>query len=111
LPRGAYGLTLAALLAWVGAVAACAPRPQAVHHRVAIRGMTFEPHTLRVAQGDTVTWVNQDIVPHTVTGAGDRWDSGEVAPAGRFTWVVGTDGTVGYECRYHPMMTAELVVE
>ena len=73
--------------------------------------MAFEPATLEVAPGDTVTWINQDIVPHTVTGAGERWDSGELAPEGRFIWVVTAEGPMRYECRYHPMMTGELTVD
>ena len=34
---------------------------------VRIRGMRFEPHELEVAVGDTVTWINEDAVTHTVT--------------------------------------------
>ena len=34
---------------------------------VRIRGMRFEPHEIEVAVGDTVTWVNEDAVTHTVT--------------------------------------------
>lgn len=34
---------------------------------VRIRGMRFEPHEIEVAVGETVTWVNEDAVTHTVT--------------------------------------------
>lgn len=34
---------------------------------VRIRGMRFEPRTLEVPRGATVTWINEDAVTHTVT--------------------------------------------
>ena len=34
---------------------------------VRIRGMRFEPREIEVSVGDTVTWVNEDAVTHTVT--------------------------------------------
>ena len=38
---------------------------------VDIANFKYEPDTISVSAGDTVTWTNQDGVPHTVT-AGDR---------------------------------------
>jgi plastocyanin len=105
------GVTLAAVLGVAGIAPGCAPESRAMHHEVEIRALAFEPATLAVAPGDTVTWINRDIVPHTVTGAGELWDSGELAPDGRFTWVVVADSGVGYDCRYHPMMTGALTVD
>lgn len=34
---------------------------------VRIRGMRFEPYELEIAAGDTVSWINEDAVTHTVT--------------------------------------------
>ena len=57
----AAGLFYARLSAAVGAT-----------HTVAIDGVKFDPETIAVKAGDTVVWVNQDPVPHTVTSqAGD----------------------------------------
>ncbi len=39
-------------------------------HRVVIHGLKYEPETLVVRRGDTVVWVNEDPMPHTVTAAG-----------------------------------------
>src|SRR4051812_33592238 len=35
--------------------------------QIAIGNFTFTPKTLTVAVGTTVTWVNRDDIPHTVT--------------------------------------------
>lgn len=96
-----------AVLACAGAVACSGPGGPA-HHRVEIRDADFHPRTLSVAPGDTVTWINRDVVPHTVTSDGGGWDSGHLAARERFTLVVPEGGTGGYACLYHPAMTAAL---
>ena len=79
-------------------------------HTVAIRDFAYQPPVLSVAPGDTVTWTNADIVPHTVTFADasgpDHVDAGD-------TWqrVVTAGDTLRYWCRYHPAMTGVLVVD
>ena len=36
-------------------------------HTVTIEGMRFQPEMLTVERGDTIVWVNKDLVPHTAT--------------------------------------------
>jgi len=79
-------------------------------HVVAIEGMAFPPATLTVKRGDTVTWRNQDLVPHTVTAKG-RFDSGEIAAGRSWSWVATAPGTYEYVCAYHPGMRAAIVVQ
>lgn len=78
-------------------------------HRVDIRGLAFRPRALVVAVGDTVSWVNHDIVPHTVTFGDGAADRDEVPPGTRFTLIVSTRQTLSYRCRYHPSMTGTVV--
>lgn len=73
---------------------------------MAIEGLRFAPALLLVTPGDTVTWTNRDVVPHTVTGAG--WDSGELGLDDRFTRVVMASDLGAYSCRYHPTMAGTL---
>ncbi|HKV69618.1 MAG TPA: plastocyanin/azurin family copper-binding protein [Gemmatimonadales bacterium] len=80
-----------------------------VRHRVDIRGLAFHPRDLVVAVGDTVRWVNDDVVPHTVTFGDGAADRDEVAPGNRFTLIVGARQTLSYRCRYHPSMTGTVV--
>jgi plastocyanin len=79
---------------------------------VEIRGFAFHPETLTVAAGDTVRWVNRDIVPHSATAGPDSartFDSGSIATDG--TWqLVARDGRYEYYCVLHPNMRGVLVV-
>jgi len=52
--------------------AAAADAPKAATHSVAIDGTNFQPAMLTVKVGDSVTWVNKDPFPHTVTSGRRR---------------------------------------
>jgi plastocyanin len=90
----------------VAGAAAAAPRV----HTVLIEGMRFEPEGVTVAPGDTVVWVNRDMVPHTATSASGRFDSNEIAPGKTWSHVIRSTGEFSYVCTYHPLMKATLRV-
>lgn len=92
--------------AHVAGAATAAPRV----HTVLIEGMRFLPEGLTVAPGDTVVWVNRDMVPHTATSASGRFDSLEIAPGKSWTFTVRATGEFDYLCTYHPLMKAILRV-
>ncbi len=79
-------------------------------HVVEIRDLKFTPKELTVAPGDTITWINHDLVPHTVTADDDSWDSGFVGAQGEWQIVVQAGMPTTYFCRYHPSMTARLQI-
>jgi plastocyanin len=68
-------------------------------HQVSIKGSAFVPLEVRVKPGDSVTWVNQDARPHTVTSIryfqdedeishvyiGEIFDSGDIAQGQSYT--------------------------
>jgi plastocyanin len=83
----------------------------AATHRVTIEGMKFQPERLEVKRGDTIVWTNRDIVPHTVTAAAKKIDSGSIAGGGTWRYVARTAGEIDYICRFHPGMKATLVVK
>jgi plastocyanin len=91
----------------VAGAANAAPRV----HTVLIEGMRFQPEGLTVAPGDTVVWINRDMVPHTATSASGRFDSGELAPGKSWTYTVRAAGEFNYICTYHPLMKAILRVK
>jgi plastocyanin len=97
----AAGVVAVGLSAWARAV----PR----RHVVEIRGMAFHPDSVTVRVGDTVVWVNQDIVPHTAT-AKSGWDTGQLANGATGTYVVQKSGVESYFCRLHPVMVGWIVV-
>lgn len=93
-------------------VAAIALSPGAVAagkaHQVTIEGMKFVPERIEVAVGDSITWVNRDPVPHTVTNAAKKLESGTIEANGKWRYVVRRKGELDYVCRFHPGMRGTL---
>lgn len=76
---------------------------------VDIRDFAFNPDTVTIAKGGTVTWTNRDYVPHTVTG--EDFDSGNLTTSKTFRRTFETPGTYEYKCTIHPSMTGKVVVK
>jgi len=70
----------------------------------------FAPDQLEIAVGGTVTWTNTDTVAHTTTADQGSWDSGSVAPGGKFSSTYSTAGTFPYHCAIHPGMVGTITV-
>ncbi|HSP04903.1 MAG TPA: plastocyanin/azurin family copper-binding protein [Acidimicrobiales bacterium] len=81
---------------------------------VSISDFSFQPDRIDVGAGATVTWTNDDGVPHTVTAGtadavGDTFD--EPVEAGQTAEVTFDEaGTYDYFCAIHPTMTGQVVV-
>ncbi|MFP4513991.1 MAG: plastocyanin/azurin family copper-binding protein [Acidimicrobiales bacterium] len=74
-------------------------------------GFQFEPATVEIEAGESVTWTNSGGVRHTVTSTTDSMDFDE--PLGSDDSVTITfdePGTYDYECTIHPGMTGTVVV-
>ncbi|HEV2671951.1 MAG TPA: cupredoxin family copper-binding protein [Gemmatimonadales bacterium] len=88
-----------------------ATSPASKTHTVEIRGMEFHPAELTVAVGDTIEWVNRDIVPHTATASGhSKWDTGALTQDKTGRYVAQRAGVVRYSCTFHPTMHGKLTV-
>ncbi len=79
-------------------------------HVVEIQKLKFVPAELEVSPGDTVVWINLDIVPHTVTATDKSWDSKTMKKKDEWEMVVGVDTPGAYFCQFHPKMKAILKV-
>ena len=79
-------------------------------NEVFIQGMAFNPGTLTVAAGTTVTWTNKDAVTHTVTSTTNLFDSGSLGTNGTFSHTFATAGTYSYFCKIHTYMTGSVTV-
>ena len=89
-----------------------AEAPAAAEVPVDIRDFAYGPDRVEIAAGDTVTWTNQDEVPHTATGEErDVLQSGTIAPGASFSQVFPEAGEFGYFCEFHPNMTGTIVVQ
>jgi plastocyanin len=87
-------------------------KPPTAMRTVEIRGMEFHPAVLTVAVGDTVVWVNRDIVPHTATASGrvKAWDTKQLSQGQAGRYVARHKGTLRYSCTFHPTMHGTLIV-
>lgn len=86
--------------------------PPALSHTVEVSGLAYHPADLEVAPGDTITWINRDIVPHTATSDTSPWaiDTGTLATGDSLKYVAGRAGVYRYTCTFHPTMQGRLVV-
>ena len=101
---------LFALLTLAVAQAGVAPAKPA-HRQVIVPGEDrFFPFAVTIRSGESVTWVNKDPFPHTVTAAG-KFDSKEIAANGKWTYRATKPGEYAYICTLHPNMKGTLKVE
>ncbi len=106
-------LILAALLAAtlpVSLGAAPAPAAQAAALTVHISNFTFAPQALKIRAGQTVTWVNDDDIPHNVTAVDKSFKSKVLDTGERFSFTFVHAGTYAYFCALHPHMTGSVIV-
>ena len=93
------------------AIAGCSSvphKPKLV--KVDIRNMKFVPDTVTVSKGDTIIWVNNDMVVHDVTEQPSKaWSSGPMAMGASWKMVV-TDGA-DYYCSIHAVMKGKIELE
>ena len=70
------------------------------------------PATLTVPAGSTVTWINQDDVPHNIVSSeGKILKSPILDTDQKFSYTFTTPGTYSYYCGIHPKMTGKVIVQ
>ncbi len=87
------------------------PPPAATVNTVNIVGMTYDPATITVTVGTTITWNNNDNMAHTVTADDNSFDSGNIAAGGKFSKQFTVAGTYAYHCTIHAGMKATVIVK
>jgi len=109
---------VAAVALWATAVAAAggfgamlAGRAKPVTHTVTMDATSYTPARLAVHVGDTVVWVNKDLIPHTATAKGGGFDSKALAAGASFRFTVKAKGATDYACLFHPTMTGRMDAE
>ncbi len=66
--------------------------------------------TVMIGMNSTVTWVNNDSAPHTVTARDGSFNSGNLDPGKSWTYTFTLPGTYSYYCSYHPWMVGKVIV-
>ena len=86
-----------------------APVPLAEKNTVTIQDFKFNPGEITIQKGETITWINQDSVTHTVTGT--VINSGSLTKGQSFKQTFNEAGVFDYNCTPHPAMTGKIIVK
>ncbi len=116
-----FGLILATLVVAGGlAFEGCGGGGDPGANEVFMQAIAFNPMEITIQAGESVTWINQDIVPHTATSGnpGDEdlgaiFRSAQFGQGGTFTHTFEDAGEFVYFCEVHPAMMrdAKVIVE
>ena len=77
--------------------------------QITIDKLVYAPAEATAKVGDTVEWVNKDVLAHTATARNGGWDV-MIGPNKTASVVVKKAGEVEYYCKLHPNMKAKLTV-
>ncbi|HTE84030.1 MAG TPA: cupredoxin domain-containing protein, partial [Dehalococcoidia bacterium] len=77
---------------------------------VRIADFAFNPPSISVPAGTTVTWTNAGPSTHTTTADNGAWNSGPLRPGASFVQSFMSPGTFTYHCMIHPAMTGSIMV-
>jgi plastocyanin len=72
---------------------------------------TFIPGEITVAPGTTVTWVNNETMPHTVVNPNQGFRSKTLIKDAKFSFTFTTPGDYDYLCSIHPNMKGKVIVK
>src|SRR5262249_21782553 len=75
--------------------------------KIKIANFTFDPPTLTVTAGKTVTWVN---IPHVGSEKPGKFRSDRPATGEELQQTVPAAGTIEYFCAIHPRTTGKIIV-
>jgi len=78
---------------------------------ISIENLAFNPGTLTVSNGTTITWINNDNVGHTVIAENGLFSSGALTKGEKFTYTFTIPGTYNYSCSIHPSMKGTIIVK
>lgn len=78
--------------------------------QIRIDNFTFGPRKLTIDKGATVTWTNQDDIPHSIVLTTLGVHSKAFDTDKTFTYQFNKAGTFSYVCGLHPQMHGQVVV-
>lgn len=78
---------------------------------------SFVPFFVRINEGDTIVWKNDDLTQHTITSgqpnstdSGNKFQSSPIASGSSFKHVFESSGSYDYYCTIHPFMKGSIMV-
>ncbi len=79
--------------------------------QVTMAGFAFDPATVTIGVGETVTWVNEDAARHNVVADNGEFSSDLFGQGESFSFTFQAPGTYPYHCSVHPSMTGTVIVQ
>ena len=79
--------------------------------RIVVKNFMFQPRSLTVKVGSTVTWTNMDEEPHTVVSSSGLFRSNGLDTKDSFSFKFDKAGTYTFVCSIHPQMVGTIVVQ
>ena len=80
--------------------------------QVTIETLKYSPDTVEIKTGEAVTWINNDLTPHTVTSQGGvELNSGSIEPGTSWSHTFAQAGTFPYYCSFHTEMKGTITVK
>jgi plastocyanin len=79
--------------------------------RIVVKNFMFQPMSLTVKAGSTVTWTNMDEEPHTVVSSSGLFRSSALDTKDSFSFKFDKAGTYSFVCSIHPQMVGKIVVQ
>jgi plastocyanin len=76
--------------------------------RVTIEKLVFMPADVKARTGDTIEWINKDVLIHTATVKGG-WEV-MIPPKTTASQTLKSEGMVDYYCRFHPNMRGRIFI-
>src|SRR3954466_13927997 len=77
--------------------------------QITMENLVISPAEASAKIGDTIEWINKDVLAHTATARNGDFDV-NLPSKKTGTLVLKKAGAVEYYCRYHPNMKATLTV-
>ncbi len=81
--------------------------------QVIIKNHSFNPPEVEIKTGETVSWKNEDLTPHTVVSdpEGQAFKSNLIIWKGTFSHLLESPGEYPYHCSIHPNMHGKVTVQ
>jgi len=98
-------------LAIIDSTLAGIPADTMADPEVKIDNFAFTPKTVTAHPGETVTWINNDDVPHKVVSADKKFASPVLDTDQKFSFTFNDAGKYDYFCSIHPRMTGTVFVK
>jgi plastocyanin len=77
--------------------------------QITIDKLIYAPAEATAKVGDTIEWINKDVLAHTATATNGDWNV-MIGPSKTASLVLKKVGTIDYFCKFHPNMKARITI-